>query len=388
MNKKIKLGIISTALDGRRGMGTALYTKNIIEYLIKYHRDQFDISLIHYQQPPSSRLPIYDQVKEIIIPFYKLPVFSHAFSESLFFLKKHLNLDIIHYPRQRVYPGFIFSSSSKRVVTIHDAGTWRLNSKAPLANFVYNRTLKWFRKKIDGVITVSDFAKKEVNKYYKFPLDKIFVQYLGVNDIYKKVEVDRQSIESFKSKYGINNKFFLNVSRLQPHKNVKNLILAYKRLNDQKYSNYQLVIAGAHSWQTEEIKKLINDLGFKEKVLSPGYVPDDDLLLFYNLAEMLVFPSLHEGFGFPVVEAMSCGCPVITSNMTSLPEIAGKAAILVDPKEPEQISQAIIKLLTNPQLKQELIDKGIKHSREFNWERSLEKLVKYYNEIYYGSKTK
>ena len=111
---------------------------------------------------------------------------------------------------------------------------------------------------------------------------------------------------------------------------------------------------------------------------------DDDLLLFYNQAEVMVFPSLYEGFGLPIIEAMSCGCPVITSNTTSLPEVAGKAAILVDPQNTKEISEAIIKLLSNTQLKQELIEKGLKHSQEFTWKKSVDQLVDYYYKIFYG----
>lgn len=385
MSAKLKLGIVSTAMDGRQGMGTAIYTEKLIEYLLKYYQNEFDIFLIHYQQPTGLRLPIYDQVKEVIIPYYQLPVASHAFSESLFFLTKRLNLDIVHYPRQRVYPGFVFSHSTKRIVTIHDAGTWRLASKAPLANYFYNRTLKWFRSKIDGVITVSEAAKKDIQKYYKFPLEKIHVQYPGVNEIFKKIDINQPDAANFKNKYGIKNKFILDVSRLQPHKNIKNLILAFKKIEQQNIGDQQLVIVGEHSYETEQIKSLIKELNLQERVLLPGYVPDSDLLYFYNLAEMLAFPSLHEGFGFPVVEAMACGCPVITSNSTSLPEIGGDAAILINPRNPEEIFQAMAKLLTDFRPKQELIKNGLERSQYFSWNKSIEKLVDYYEQIYYGN---
>jgi glycosyltransferase involved in cell wall biosynthesis len=192
-----------------------------------------------------------------------------------------------------------------------------------------------------------------------------------------RVLPDRSLLSQVKSKYKTSNHFILAVSNMQPRKNLSRLMQAFARARQQHGIPHKLVLVGQQLWLTENDLAQARILG--DSVVLTGYVPDADLPLLYNAADVFAYPSLYEGFGLPVLEAMACGTPVITSNLSSLPEVAGDAALLVNPYSVEEMSDALVQVLTNGALKTSLRERGLARAGTFSWERTARQTVEVYH---------
>lgn len=234
----------------------------------------------------------------------------------------------------------------------------------------------------DYIITVSECSKRDIIKYLKVDENKIQVIYNGVDEVYKKI-LNHEMIDATKKKYNIDGKYLLYLGTLEPRKNIETIIKAYNLFNKCNNENIKLVLAGKKGWLYDDIFKLIKEFRIEDKVIFTDYVDDDDKPALYQGAEIFLFPSLYEGFGIPVVEAMASRTPVITSNSSSLPEVAGDAAIITDPMDYEEISRSIERILDDSKLRENMINEGIKQADKFNWDESAEKLKKLYYDLYY-----
>jgi glycosyltransferase involved in cell wall biosynthesis len=184
-------------------------------------------------------------------------------------------------------------------------------------------------------------------------------------------------VAAFRAQRGLPEEFILHVGTLQPRKNLVRLIRAYRQMQ----TDAPLALVGGRGWQYEAILTEIEKLGLTDKVIMPGYVPADELPLWYNAASVLAYPSLYEGFGLPVVEAMACGTPVVTSSVSSMPEAAGGdagAALLVPPYETEALAEALSRVLTDGALRDELRTRGLRQSAGFSWQRTAAATVTAY----------
>ncbi|MHC5610771.1 MAG: glycosyltransferase family 4 protein [Nostoc sp.] len=277
------------------------------------------------------------------------------------------------------YPIPIKINNAKRITTIHDIIPLKLphttlDDKKLFFNIINNAI-----KHSEIILTVSKTTKEDILHRFDIQPEKIHVTYqpIPIIDNYNLVEAD--IIPTFLKKYKLKfKKYILFVGAIEPKKNVGRLIDAYSGLD----TDMQLVIVGKKGWLWEdEIGKLeaIFDRGFTRKVKLLEYVPKKDLIYLYKGAFCFVFPSLYEGFGLPPLEAMSLGCPVITSNVASLPEVCGDAAIYVDPYNSDDIRQAIEKLINNPQMKAQLIEAGKERVRYFNMENYAKRLYDAYS---------
>jgi glycosyltransferase involved in cell wall biosynthesis len=216
------------------------------------------------------------------------------------------------------------------------------------------------------IITISNSTKNDLCNFFNMDEKKISVTYLAASDIYtvmNKVLVDNY----LKSKYHIDSGYILYVGNKGSHKNVISLLEAYKKI--KKDIKRKLVLCGKKAW-SGSVREAIKNLSLVDDVIIPGYVPLNDLPYIYNGASVFVYPSRYEGFGLPVLEAMSCGVPIITSNISSLPEVAGDAAILIDPYKVDEISEAIKSILSSPSLYQKLSSKSLERSKIFGWEKT------------------
>ena len=318
--------------------------------------------------------------------------------------------------------------------------TVRLKTKA-----VLNTALKRSCKRSDLIVTVSEFSKKEIIKYLKVAEEKVVVVPNGVDSTLFGGEIDQRSIEKVKEKYGIEGDYFLYLGTLEPRKNIERLIEAYSllistlgegagagvgadvgegaemgtgvgtavanrseqasapehasapeqvsvseqvlspdlgyRTGAEHASAPKLVLAGRKGWLYNSIFDLVSRLNLANDVIFTGYVDDEDVAVLMRGALSFVFPSLYEGFGMPVLEAMACGTPVLTSNTSSLPEVAGDAAILVDPFSVREISEGLAKLYNDGRLRAELSKKGRERAKLFSWEHSAEILMKAYEKL-------
>ena len=183
-----------------------------------------------------------------------------------------------------------------------------------------------------------------------------------------------------KRKYSFDFPFILYVGALTKRKNIPALINAYYHLKKERME-HKLVIVGKTTLGSDEILETVKEMQLQNEVLFPGYVPDEDLPAMYNAAALFVFPSLFEGFGFPPLEAMACGTPVISSNTTSLPEIVGDAGIMVSPNDITELTRAMYEVLTNNDLRRSLIDKGLNRVKMFSWENTVSETLKVYQDV-------
>lgn len=252
---------------------------------------------------------------------------------------------------------------------------------------VYPKSIRWrlsrlvrmSARRARRILTVSDYSKKCIMEAYGVPEERIVVTYHGVNPRYRPVE-DPEARERVRTRYSIPEKFILYVGKLQARKNIARLLRAFHILKRERQLPHKLVLVGKQTWMSSDMTTTVEELDLHDEVVLIGEVPLEDLVLFYNAAELFVFPSLCEGFGIPPLEAMACGTPVVASNATSLPEVVGDAGILVDPYDFTAMSQAMYDVLTSEDLRKELASRGLKRVSAFSSERMAEQVLEVYRE--------
>lgn len=364
---------MSYSMDRRKAKGTALYTRKLIKNLLTDER--FDFYLVHYDKVND---PLYGQAKEILMPKISLPYGSHFVSQLLFFWRYRKNkFDIIHWFQPRVYPFFWLAPAKKIVVTTHGAGNITSGGPFVFSREVFNFILTKFNYKVDAFLAVSKYGRQEIIDNYHARPEQVFFTYNGGGEDFKPLDKN-QAGKIIKEKYKINEPFILQLARHLPHKNVIGAINGYKILRDKYKRNEKLVIVGTRDFDTKKIFKLAEESGYKNEIIFIDYVETADLNCLYSAARLLVFPSLVEGFGLPVIEAMASGTPVITSNTTCLPEVAGQAAVLVDPLDFAALAAAMNRVLTDENLRNDLIKKGLVRSGEFSWRQTAEQTKEIY----------
>jgi len=275
----------------------------------------------------------------------------------------------------------VFGPSFKTVLTVHDM------SFEYFPEAVDDRTLAYLReelpaavRKADLIIADSENTKRDIIRFLAVPELKVRVVYLGVDEMFRPITDHRQRSE-VRQRYSLPERFILFVGTLQPRKNLMGLVRAFAALNSGSDFPHLLVIAGGVGWKNEGLRELIMELGLAEKVHFTGYVVEADLPVLYNLAEVFVLPSLYEGFGLPVIEAMACGVPVLTSVTSCLPEVAGDAALLVDPHSVEDMAAGLRRLLVDGKLRERCIARGFERARLFTWERSARETMVLFEEL-------
>jgi len=287
---------------------------------------------------------------------------------------EHEKTDILH---SLHYTTPLFGNF-RRLVTFHDMTFFLFPEKHTLAKKVY---FKFFIPRSaaisDRLIAVSQNTKNDIQKIIGIPFDKIDVVYETANPIFsfKKDDLTAQAI---KTRYGIKNKFILSVGTLEPRKNIAGLINAYHDLVLHKGIDCQLVIVGKKGWLYQDMFQAVKDMGLQKNIVFTDYVPDEDLVVLYNAAEIFVYPSLYEGFGIPPLEALTCGVPTITSNISSMPEVVGDGAVLIDPADSAELSRAIYELLVNEKFRAEIIKKGLMRSKIFCNEKLAQDMTAVY----------
>ena len=290
--------------------------------------------------------------------------------------QKVIENNVKHITRQDLSFILELENLKKTIITCHDIipiayyntrnPIWKLNAKG--------------LRKAERIITVSEFSKRDISKYIKYPEEKIEVIPPAVNhDLYYQ-----NRNRSMLGKYGIkeNEKVILYVGAEEPRKNIQLLINAFRKLKN-KIPEVKLLKVGMPNYigVRKKLLKQIESLDLQKDVIFTGYVSERELAEIYNAVDLFVFPSLYEGFGMPPLEAMACGTPVITSDTSSLPEVVGNAAIISDPYDADKFTERMYELLTDEELRKEIIKKGFQRSKIFKWEDSAQKTLKVYKEL-------
>lgn len=238
-------------------------------------------------------------------------------------------------------------------------------------------------KSADKIITISEFSKKDIIKTLSVPEKKVIVTYCGTDATFRVIS-DNELKNRIRDKYNLNKKFILYVGAVQPRKNIPSLLMAYSEFKKKRTFDYDLVFVTSSGWRNKSIFALINKFGLKNNIKFLKDTPRDDLVIIYNIAEFFVYPSFFEGFGMPVLEAMSCGCPVICSNTSSLPEVIGSAGITIDPNNSEELTNAMKDVANNNRLRQDLKQNGLQRSRMFSWTKCANQTLEVYKNVCSG----
>ncbi|MDD4373823.1 MAG: glycosyltransferase family 1 protein [Bacteroidales bacterium] len=276
------------------------------------------------------------------------------------------------------------------IVTLHDiiylesisifkrGGTWYQKFGNMYRRFVVPRVVKNSTK----IITVSHFEKNRIREFFGFPEndDRLVAVYNGVSEHFKPV-TDQIELKRIKEKYHLPDQFLFFLGNTDPKKNTKGVLKAFSDFRKKNNTQLKLVMLDYDREALDKLLAEINDKQLINHIHLTGYVVNTELPAIYSQASLFLYPSLRESFGIPMLEAMRCGVPVITSNTSSMPEVAGDAAHFVDPYKPEEITQAIELLLTDEAKRKELIDKGFKRSATFSWKAMAEDVLKLYEQI-------
>lgn len=365
---------VRTVLPNRSGVGN--YVLHLIQNLRQVDPEPFYYFLAFKKNISSLGLLGLEQNS-------MLTVFSHEnhplgdFWEHFILplrLKKR-GVDVFHGPASLIP----FRKECFRVVvTIHDLVAFLFPETIPLKYGAYMRfLLRQAVKKANRIISVSYHTRQDLIDILKVPPEKISVIHEAPSPIfqpYDKEEVRRR----LKERYGITKKFIYHLGNIEPRKNLINLLEAFARVCRDLGPEYQLVVSGQKGWLIRSLSHFLKTYPVRDQIFFTGYVPVEDLPLFMNGAEIFVFPSLYEGFGLPVLEAMSCGTPVISSNRSSIPEIVGSAAVLIDPTDPTEIADRIVSLLKNDQERSRLSHRGLEQAARFSWTEVARKTLEVY----------
>lgn len=291
-------------------------------------------------------------------------------------LARRCRVDIVHDPTG-VTPFAFGAGGARRIVSVYDTIPWSYPGVSTrLDSWIYRYWLPRVLPHVDSVVTCSIHSKNDLIRYLRVKPSQVNVVYAAANARYRPTPLT----EALRSRYHLPDPYILFLGSVEERKNLKTLLKAYALLK-QRGIRDTLVIAGSKLRKYAVIEQTLRALGLEDDVVFTGYVDEPDLPAIYSGAELFVFPSLYEGFGLPVLEAMACGTPVITSTSSSLPEVAGEAALLVDPYRADALADAIQQVVADPVLRQAMRRKSLERAQEFHWDRTARQVHAVYESV-------
>jgi glycosyltransferase involved in cell wall biosynthesis len=366
---------VSAAVHRRAGLGRyaleltrALAVQGEYDYVVFYHqRGQAHLD------PPIDALPQLTtrlsvkpwRLTAMLVHFFNVPQDALFPGVDIFHATEHL------LPRLR---------RIRSVFTLHDL-IFRFDpgSHLPLNRIYLNAMMPRFLRAADAVIAVSECSRRDAVRLYGTPAEKIHVIPEGVDARFRPAS--QQQIDRVRAKHHLPERFILSVGTIEPRKNLPILFEVLASRREQGLAPWPLVIAGKPGWLYEPILRQMNELGLQDLVHLTGFFPDDDLPALYNAATLLVMPSRYEGFGLPVLEAMACGTPVICSNTSSLPEVAGEAALLASPDDARTWAEAIARVMSDDALRAQMRERGFNQAGRFSWEQAARQTADLYRRV-------
>jgi glycosyltransferase involved in cell wall biosynthesis len=354
----------------QEGTGNCSYIRGLVESLLALGGNH---DFLLYITEPS--LPYYEMFRGRPNVYLRTLGAGHALARipALGLKARADRVDILHvqYVAPPVHGGQL-------VVSVHDLSFIRTPHFFSTGQRMYLKTLvPPSLKKAGRIITISEYSKRDIQDWYPGAAAKIHVTPLAAASRFKP-EGDRRRRKAALDRLGFSGPYLLYVGRLDPRKNLAALIQAFAEVKKKGRIPHRLVIAGGNGRPPAPLREAVRTAGLGNRVVFPGFVPDELLPAVYSQAEVFICPSLYEGFGLPVLEAMACGCPVVCAGTSALPEIAGSAGLLVDPLRPGGWSEAILKLLADKALREKMRKSGLRQSKKFSWEDTARKTLAVY----------
>ncbi|MBM3130287.1 MAG: glycosyltransferase family 4 protein [Chloroflexi bacterium] len=368
----MRIGIDATALPPQP-FGAANYIINLAQALLRIDTTN-DYSI--FAKPLHA--PLFDAARAQIVRTAPASPFARVAWEQIVlpFLARQQRLDVLHSPHYTMP----LVKSVRAVVTFHDLTFFLYPQMHLLYKRVFFRTmLPLSARRADALIAISHSTRADILRVLRTPLERVTTIPYGIAPHFQPI-TDAQARDAFCKQHNLPRPFILYVGNLEPRKNLPTLVRAFAQLVRAGLP-HTLVLAGSRGWHAAPIFATIRELDLSSRVVFTGYVPQSDLPMLYSAADLFVYPSLYEGFGLPVLEAMACGVPVITSNISSMPEVAGDAGILVDPNDAPALADAMSNLLTDSSLRATLAAKGLARARMFSWERTAQATLDVYTRV-------
>ncbi|HUF23525.1 MAG TPA: glycosyltransferase family 1 protein [Vicinamibacterales bacterium] len=364
------------AIDARklRDFGVGTYVRNVLRVLGRIDRENEYILLCRASDCDSVRA-LGDNFRAVVEPSGN---YSVAEQIRVPLALKRAGAQVFHAPHY-VLPPFL---PCPAVVTIHDCIHLMFPEYLPnrLA-YAYARTFMTIAARRSArVLTVSEASKRDILRFFHVPSSKVEVIYNALDPAFDNPP-EAEDVIRVRQRYQLDDSFLLYAGNIKPHKNVDRVIEAFARLKKRGFERLKLVIIGDEISKSPQLRRAVHRHQLHKHVRFLGFVPDATLAILYRLADVFVFPSLYEGFGLPPLEAMASGTPVVTSNVSSLPEVVGDAALLVDPHDAEAIAAATERILTDEALRRTLVQKGLARAHGFSWERSVRRIRDVYLEV-------
>jgi glycosyltransferase involved in cell wall biosynthesis len=338
--------------------GIVVYAKNVLRSILEIDSSNEYVFMYRHNQNMGEFADFCNVTERVIHAPNKLLWDQVAVPR----LAKRERLDLIYNPKLSIP----LMTQCKTVLVMHGG-----------AQFVVPHVFKWydrmyfksanrlFCKKADAIITMTRTGARDIIERMGAVPSKVHIINEGFNENCRVL--DSKETEVIKQKYSLPDQYILFLGGISPLKNFTNLLRAYH--NVKALFPHKLVVVGFNRWKYSKDLQMIDQLGLRDRMVFCGFVPDEEVPAFYNLADLFMLPSLYEGFGIPVLEAMACGCPVITTQTGCSPEVAGDAALLVDPYNPEAIADAIGRVLSDERLRKNLIEKGLARAKQFSWRK-------------------
>jgi glycosyltransferase involved in cell wall biosynthesis len=365
------------AIDARklRDYGIGTYVRNLLRYLARIDQSTDYIVLCQ-----DADLPLVSALGE---NFRAIPEGSPGYSirEQITVPRdlRRERADLFHAPHYVLPP----LTPCKSVVTIHDCIHLRFPQYLPnKLGYAYARGSLWMAThRSNRILTVSEASKRDILDYFNVAPEKIDVIYNGIDEGFSTLPAE-EDVARVRERFQLDAPFILYAGNIKPHKNLERTIEAFELLRrSREFDQVKFVIIGKDIAKYAALRHAVHRHKLHKYVRFFGFVPDQTLAILYRLAAVFVFPSLYEGFGLPPLEAMASGTPVITSNVSSLPEVVGDAALLVDPHHPEAIAEAMRRILTDSTLRADLRSRGLARARQFSWDRSIRRVREIYGEV-------
>jgi glycosyltransferase involved in cell wall biosynthesis len=390
----LKVVVDATPVDSKPS-GVGFYVANLIRSLDALQsQEKFQLEIAYqpgFKNWLLGKLALPDCLNQsshihiLPIPVRISDLFLTSTQASSFFLYSFQNYleqcfdypDILHGTNYSVYP----CNKSLSVMNIYDLTFIKYPNYIDSVVKTYTKRVKRCLQWTDLVLTISESSKKDIIEYLEVEPKKIYVTPLASR--YHLDYLSEEIVEKLErqAKYDFSKPYLLFVSTIEPRKNINNIIKAFNLLKQKYKIEHHLILIGKKGWNYEPIFMAIDTSPWKHEIHHLDYLPDKLVALFYSKADVFVYPSHYEGFGLPVLEAMTLGAPVVTANTSSLPEVTGDAAILIDPNDFIQLAEAILKIISDSQFRQELINKGQARAKLFSWERTAKETLKAYRDF-------
>lgn len=373
--EKIKVTVLAERLGTSAG-GTEVYERCLLNALFNESRKSSDLHIVpvlSYKRALDSLSPDLRPACRVLEPGGKLSTLGKTWLEV-----KHIKPDVIH--ACFVIPPLF--NNILVVATIHDIGFIRYKNHYPsLLAWRLEKALYRTLEKAEKIVAVSESTRQDVLKMSNIRSDKIVTVYNGLDTNFCQ-HTNSEKDKDLLGRYGVDRSYILYTGKLEPRKNVPVLIEAYNHFRQSGRYDGQLVIVGSpQTFMCKQAQERIDSSPFRKDIIQTGYVGDVHVPLFYAKADVLCFISLYEGFGFPVLEAMASGTPVVCSNSTCLPEIVGDAGLLVDPHDSTMVADALDRAINDKNLRNQLISKGKKRAAVFTWEKAAQMMINLYREV-------